>query len=132
MKPKPGNDLYVRRNQPFVFDEDKAEAKGKPEEVQESSTDPRRQPLQSLHKETAVASITEEIADTGSAGGRKSSAASTLTSSHVSERTGKSSISRRNSVDVLMNSDFNPLADDFQADFSNPLTQEDDLDSDDF
>ena len=29
--------------------------------------------------------------------------------------------SKRDSMEVLMQADFNPLADDFQADFTNPL-----------
>jgi hypothetical protein len=45
-------------------------------------------------------------------------------------------ISRHSSHEELMRSEFNPLADDFQADFSNPLTgglaEEESTDGSDF
>eukprot|EP00045_Choanoeca_perplexa_P001580 m.20702 g.20702 ORF g.20702 m.20702 type:complete len:404 (+) comp11044_c0_seq2:127-1338(+) len=137
LKPKPGDEMFFRRSMPFVFPNTAVD-----ETDYESSTDPRRSVRQPAPAPNFPGTIEEVDSSNNtpslrSGRSRRSTRSGTasrpsgepgvagpvdVAASEASSTRSAREMSRHSSHEELMRSDFNPLADDFQADFSNPLT----------
>ena len=141
LKPKPGEEAFFRRSMPFVFPTVPAD-----DTDYESSTDPRRSVRQTVPANVPGTIVevdsshntgmrSKHSSHNGSTRSKHSSrsaastavgddaAPSAMATSEASTLRSAREMSRHSSHEELMRSDFNPLADDFQADFSNPLTE---------
>eukprot|EP00730_Choanoeca_flexa_P016145 TRINITY_DN7572_c0_g1_i1.p1 TRINITY_DN7572_c0_g1~~TRINITY_DN7572_c0_g1_i1.p1 ORF type:complete len:397 (+),score=52.41 TRINITY_DN7572_c0_g1_i1:89-1279(+) len=141
LKPKPGDENYYRRTMPFIFPDNNADGD------YESSTDPRKSVRKPAGGPDVPVTIDEHVATSLHSTPRSVRSQRTFRSQSLSrpnkedtgvvsaagavERKHDKDFPRHNSHDELVQADFNPLADDFQGDFSNPLANAESLDGSD-